>query len=150
MVSFVLVGCSVEPGGSDDPADFKTSLTPLGETPQAAPESMTEVATPQAGRLDAIEQQLAQTSDRLDRLELSFSTTQQSLVAIQETAAQALEKAEKGPLAGIDLSNDAKIGDALMQQSLEQIIGISRLLLDKMEQQAAEPKPVPAPEPQVQ
>lgn len=154
LVSFGLSGCSVEPGGSEDPKDFRTQLTPAGGAAPAA-----EVSAPalvrgeDTGRLDELEKNLGYALDRIGRLEIALSSLEESLSSIETTAAQALEKAKEGPLAGVDVSNEDEMGKALMQQSLEQIIGISRLLLDKMEdklaaqpsgEQPATPNPAPA------
>lgn len=134
-VLLLLPACSTQPGGSEDPEGFKTTLTPPGPADQAAPVSASGADTAALAdlhsRLDAAEQ-------RIDRLEQSFSDLQQSIAAIQQTASQAMEKAEKGPLAGVDIENDDQVGKALMKQSLEQIMGISRLLLDKMESKVQE------------
>ncbi len=138
-----LAGCSMEPGGSEDPETFKTTLTPPDETEPAVfgAEPVVDTAE-QAG----LEQRLGSALERIGRVELAIHELKLSIASMQQTADQALVKAQEGPLSGVDLDNNKEVGNALMEQSLEQIIGISRLLLDKLESKLAEPEAETAPE----
>ncbi|MGE4503741.1 MAG: hypothetical protein AB7D51_00210 [Desulfovibrionaceae bacterium] len=133
-----MVGCSTQPGGSADPENFKAELTP----PKAPEDPVMEPAPgfplQDSGGVAELEARLGRAEARLAALESAMEGVQSAVASIAETAKQAMEKAEADPLAGVDLNNDEQVGQVLMQQSLEQIIGISRLLLDKMEDKAAE------------
>ncbi len=151
-----LLGCSMEPGGSEDPEAFKTTLTPLDESAPAVFGAETTVSeakdTVATKGQDGLEQRFEYALERIGRIEMALAEIQLSIASIQQTADQALAKAQEGPLAGVNLDNNKEVGNALMKQSLEQIMGISRLLLEKMESKLAEPEAEPTSEskPQLQ
>lgn len=139
-----LAACSMEPGGSEEPAGFSAELTPAQPADGAIADATAEAeaAVPaQPGKLEAMEESLQAAVARIGALENSMHSLQQSMAAIEMTASQALIKAKEGPLAGMDLSDETAAGKALMEQSLEQIIGISKLLLEKMEGRLNESSP---------
>jgi len=144
-LGLTLPGCSVEPGGGEDPPGFSSKLTPAEKDAPAQVEAAPVMTEP--GKLEALEGKLQSALERVSALEHSVQSLKDSVAAVEVTASQALLKAQEGPLARVDLSNETAAGKALLENSLEQIIDISRQLLDKMENELDKSAQSPAPQP---
>jgi|GEM_PF-3447729 len=139
-------GCSVEQGGTEDPEGFATvqgleqpgaSSALPADAPQALP------AQDMEARLAAVEGENARLRARLNELEARLAeqvdAMHQRLAALEERgpASQGSLGGESGNLDRgeplIDLGDDKAFEEQVVRQGLEQIVNMSRLLLDKME-----------------
>ncbi|WP_022662177.1 hypothetical protein [Paucidesulfovibrio longus] len=131
----LFAGCTMEKGGTEDPAGFTTvqgleqpGEPASGQTAQPAPDPALQ------NRLDALETENARLQARLDELERQMdervAAVDERLAALEAKAGEAASAATK-PL--VDLGNDEQFKEKVVRQGLEEILNMSRLLLDKME-----------------
>jgi hypothetical protein len=132
----LFAGCTMEKGGTEDPAGFTTvqgleqpGETASGQTAQPAPDPALQT------RLDALETENARLQARLDELERQMdervAAVDERLAALEAKAGEAAASAATKPL--VDLGNDEQFKEKVVRQGLEEILNMSRLLLDKME-----------------
>ncbi|MGE4291397.1 MAG: hypothetical protein AB7E32_04215 [Desulfovibrio sp.] len=129
------VGCTMEKGGTEDPAGF-ASVQGLEQPGVAADEQAAAVATLDAAvqsRLEALESENARLQARLDELERQQA---ERAAAVDERFAALEARPEAGgpePKPLVDLGDDKAFKEKVVRQGLEEILNMSRLLLDKME-----------------
>ncbi|MEF2144927.1 MAG: hypothetical protein V3573_05735 [Desulfovibrionaceae bacterium] len=142
----LFAGCSVEQGGSEDPADFKT-VQGLEQGVEPADEASPALAQPSA--LESLESRLASAEEENARLRAELDELRSALKQREAAVDQRLEALEKllanaqhpslatgnatKPTPLIDFSNDQEFEEKVVREGLEQILNMSRLLLDKME-----------------
>lgn len=129
-------GCSMEPGGSDDPEGFQ-KVQGLEQASAPAEQQQNAVLDALRVRVDALEGENARLSARVDELERSTTertqAVDQRLDALEARPEPPAPTVGAAPGAPLDLGDDKAFEKKVVRQGLEQIVNMSRLLLDKME-----------------
>lgn len=130
----LFAGCSMEQGGTEDPAGFET----VQGLEQPGTSETVAVPAPEAAleaRLAALEAENARLQSRLNEMETKLTeqtTALEARLAALEAGSMTITTDPSGkPL--IDLGDDKAFEEKVVRQGLEQILNMSRLLLDKME-----------------
>ncbi|SKA85566.1 hypothetical protein SAMN02745704_01892 [Paucidesulfovibrio gracilis DSM 16080] len=137
----LLAGCTVEQGGTEDPKDF--SQVEGLEQPNLDAETvqspdLTEDAAavlPEASsQVDTLKTEVATLTERLNTLEARL---EKQARRIDQLTGRTQEPKMQGDAEGqtplIDLGDDKAFEEQVVREGLEQIVNMSRLLLDKME-----------------